>query len=88
VTGGEQQRKPTLPSMIPAAQLESIVADIRARREQIKALREQLALFDDQLAVLENSLAPLVEWARTWAGMEKAMLDFWRLPGTGPGKEQ
>jgi hypothetical protein len=83
-----EPRKPAVPSMIPAAQLESIVSDIRARREQIKALQEQLVLFDEQLAVLENSLTPLVEWARTWAGMEKAVLDFWRLPGAGLGKEQ
>jgi hypothetical protein len=80
---GRQRREPPLPTMMPAAQLESIVAEIRERREQLRALQAQMAVFEEQLAWLESSLTPLLEWTRNWAGMEKAMLDFWRLPSTG-----
>jgi hypothetical protein len=74
--------------MMPAAQLESIVGEIRERREQLRALQAQMAVFEEQLAMLESSLTPLLEWTRTWAGMEKAMLDFWRLPGSGGGSSR
>jgi hypothetical protein len=82
---GQERRKPAFPSMLPVAQLESTVNEIRERREQLKALQAQLAIFDEQLAMLESSLTPVLEWTRTWAGMEKAMLDFWRMPGSGGG---
>lgn len=80
---GRQRRNAPLPTMLPTAQLESIVSEIHERREQLKALQAQMAVFEEQLAMLESSLTPLLEWTQTWAGMEKAMLDFWRLPGTG-----
>ena len=80
---GRQHRNQALPSMLPVAQLESIVSEIRERREQLKALQAQLTVFEEQLAMLESSLTPLLEWTRTWVGMEKAMLDFWRVPGSG-----
>ena len=84
---GKERGNPAMPALLSTKQLEAIVNEIRTRREQVQALRAQLQLFDEQLAVLEASLLPLLEWSRTWAGMEQAMLDFWRLPGSGRSKE-
>ena len=68
------------PATMSARQLQTVLDDIAARRAQVQALRDQLGLFDEQLAALETSLTPVLEWTRTWAGMEQAMTDLWQPP--------
>lgn len=59
---------------LPASALESFVAEIALRREQLRTLQAQLAAFDEQLHRLEQTLLPLVQWATTWARVQRAML--------------
>src|SRR5919202_2417264 len=59
---------------VPTRQLESILQEIRARRDQVNTLREQLGVFDEQLAALETALQPLAAWSRTWLGWQQALL--------------
>jgi hypothetical protein len=58
--------------MQPIAQLEAMVRDIAARRDQVQALVAQLNAFDEQLAAFERTLVPLLEWSRGWARMSGA----------------
>ena len=51
----------------PVAQLEAMVRDIAARREQVQALVAQLNAFDEQLETFERTLVPMLEWSRSWA---------------------
>ena len=71
---------PPPPATLSAQQLQAVLDDLAARRAQVQALRAQLGTFDEQLETLEASLRPLLEWARTWAGVEGAITDFWRPP--------
>ncbi len=90
-TGATGARPPTLPSLptppatLSARQLQAVVDDIAARREQVQALRAQLEVFEEQLGTLEASLLPLLEWTRAWAGLEGAVTDLWRGPGGRTG---
>jgi outer membrane protein TolC len=72
---------PVPPATLTAQQLQAVVDDIAARRAQVQTLRTQLGAFDEQLGALEASLGPLLEWTRTWAGLESTMLDLWRPDG-------
>jgi hypothetical protein len=71
---------PLPPATASAHQLESVLADLGARRAQVQALCTQLTAFDEQLAALEASLQPLHEWAKTWADVESAATSIWRPP--------
>ncbi len=73
-------RVPAPPAALSATQLETVLGDVRTRREQVAALREQLATFDQQLAALEESLRPLLAWTSTWAELERGLLGAWRPP--------
>lgn len=86
VMSGWTGARPVPPATLSARQLQAVLDDLAARRAQVQALQAQLGLFDEQLATLETSLGPLLEWSRTWAGVEGAMTDLWRLPGSG-GKD-
>jgi hypothetical protein len=83
VMAGWTGAPPVPPATLSARQLQVVLDDLAAKRAQVQALQAQLGVFDEQLATLETSLGPLVEWTRTWAGVESAMADLWRLPGTG-----
>jgi hypothetical protein len=76
---------PTMPATMTARQMETLLDDLGARRAQVQALSSQLQAFDEQLAALEANLRPLLEWTRSWAGVESAMADFWRPLSGGPG---
>ena len=76
---------PLMPATMSARQMETVLTDLAARRAQVQALVAQLQAFDDQLGSLEGNLRPLLEWTRTWAGMESAMGDFWRPLSGGAG---
>ncbi|WP_147201104.1 hypothetical protein [Pseudonocardia asaccharolytica] len=76
---------PGLPAALSARQLQIVMDDIAARRAQVQALRTQLEAFDQQLGSLETNLRPLLEWAHTWADLEKAVTSFWRPPHSGQG---
>jgi len=56
---------------------------IAAQRRSIQALQTQLSAFDEQLAVLEQLLGPLAQWSKTWADLERRILDLGLWPGTG-----
>jgi outer membrane protein TolC len=75
---------PTPPATMSARQLQAVLDDLAARRAQVQALTTQLEAFDQQLGSLEASLRPMLEWTKSWAGLEKAVGEFWRLPGSGP----
>ena len=81
--------RPSVPGMLPlpgalsAAQMKSIADTIAVQRTSIAALKTQLSAFDEQLAVLEQILGPLAEWSKTWADLEKRMLNMGRRPETG-----
>ena len=75
---------PPMPATMSAGQLETFLEDLAARRGQVQALVTQLQLFDEQLGTLEASVRPFVEWTRSWADLEKSMVQFWR-PTSGPG---
>ena len=68
----------------PVAQLEAMVRDIAARREQVQALVAQLNAFDEQLATFERTLVPMLEWSRSWARLAAAAdpLGLTRRPPT------
>jgi hypothetical protein len=83
VMSGWTGARPVPPATLSARQLQAVLDDLAARRAQVQALQAQLGLFDEQLATLETSLAPLLEWARTWAGLERAATDMWRPPAAG-----
>ena len=83
VMSGWTGPRPVPPATMSARQLQAVLDDLAARRAQVQALQTQLGLFDEHPATLETSLPPLVEWTRTWADVEAAMSDLWRLPGTG-----
>ncbi|MHA6782085.1 hypothetical protein ACVGOW_14025 [Pseudonocardia saturnea] len=85
VMSGWTGARPVPPATLSARQLQAVLDDLAARRAQVQALQAQLGLFDEQLATLETSLGPLLEWAKTWAGVEGAVTDLWRLPGSGKG---
>jgi hypothetical protein len=70
---------PTLPATLSARQVQAVLDDIAARRAQVRALLTQLETFDEQLGSLEANLQPFLEWTRTWADVEKAVSEFWRL---------
>ena len=72
-----------LPGGLSAAQMTSIAGSIAAQRRSIEALKAQLSLFEEQLAVMEQLLGPLAEWSRTWAELEKRLLNLGRSPGAG-----
>jgi hypothetical protein len=77
---------PPMPATMSAARMEALLEDLAARRAQVQALRGALEGFDEQLGALEASLRPVLEWTRTWAGMESAIGEFWRpSSGGGPG---
>lgn len=86
-TGSGGVPAPALPATLTARQLQAVLDDLAARRAQVQALQDQLGAFDEQLAALETTLAPLREWTRAWAGMEGAMADLWRLPGSPPSSK-
>jgi hypothetical protein len=71
---------------LPAAQLDALVQEIRARRDQVDVLRTQLAGFSDQLEALEAMLQPLAEWSRTWLRLQQAMVNPLGL-ATGGGTQ-
>jgi len=62
---------PAPPATMSATQLDAVLRDVRARREQVAALREQLAVFDQQLGALEATLQPLLQWSSAWAELER-----------------
>jgi hypothetical protein len=66
---------PVLPATLSARQLQALLQDLTARREQIATLREQLGTFDEQLAGLQTALTPLLEWAKIWSGVERSMTE-------------
>ncbi|MHA6794463.1 hypothetical protein ACVGVM_13280 [Pseudonocardia bannensis] len=83
---GGTGRTPPMPPLTPpwtvsATQLQALLDDIAARRAQLQTLRTQLAAFDEQLGALEANLVPLRDWSRTWADLEKTMIDLWRPGG-------
>jgi hypothetical protein len=65
----------TGPQLPPIANLETVLREIKSRREQVRAVREQLAIFDEQLATLEATLLPILEWSRTWSDLQQTLLD-------------
>src|SRR5947208_13434374 len=69
---------PAPPAGLLATQLETVLDDVRTRREQVAALREQLGAFDQQLAALDQGLRPLLEWTAAWAELERAASGVWR----------
>ena len=69
-----------LPGALSAAQVTSIAGSVAAQRRSIEALKAQLSAFDEQLAVLEQILGPFAEWSRTWADLEKQLVDMRRKP--------
>jgi hypothetical protein len=71
------------PGALSAAQIATIVDSVAAQRRSIEALQTQLSAFDEQLAVLEQILGPLALWSKTWADLERRLLDLGRWPGTG-----
>jgi hypothetical protein len=77
---GAAASMPLPPATASAHQLQSVLADLGARRAQVQALCTQLTAFDEQLAALEASLRPLHEWAKTWADVEGAATSMWRPP--------
>jgi hypothetical protein len=79
-TGGvPRPPAPTLPAALSARQVQAVLDDIGARRAQVRALLTQLEAFDEQLGTLEESLRPVLDWTRSWADVEKAVSEFWRL---------
>lgn len=77
---------PTMPATMSVERMEAFLEDLAARRAQVQALTTQLEAFDEQLGSLEASVRPFVEWARTWADVEKTMAGFWRPPSGPAGK--
>ncbi|MEN3303571.1 hypothetical protein [Pseudonocardia sp.] len=77
---GAASAMPLPPATASAHQLQSVLADLGARRAQVQALCTQLSAFDEQLAALEASLRPLHDWAKTWADVEGAAASMWRPP--------
>ena len=71
---------PVPPATFSAARLQAVLDDVAARRGQVQVLRDQLSAFDEQLAGLEAALAPLLEWARAWSGVERAVTEVWKPP--------
>jgi aminoglycoside phosphotransferase (APT) family kinase protein len=69
----------------PAAQVETVIREVRARREQIAAFQAQLSTLDEQLAALEAALQPLVEWSRSWAAVQRTLLGPLLPPPADPG---
>ena len=69
-----------LPGVLSAAQVTSIADSVAAQRRSIEALKAQLSAFDGQLAVLEQILGPFAEWSRTWADLEKQLVNMRRNP--------
>jgi len=75
--------RPPNGSRTSAAQVAAIADSIAAQRRSIQALQTQLSAFDEQLAVLEQLLGPLAQWSKTWADLERRILDLGLWPGTG-----
>jgi hypothetical protein len=71
------------PGALSAAQIAAIADSIAAQRRSIQALQTQLSAFDEQLAVLEQVLGPFAQWSKTWADLERRILDLGLWPGTG-----
>ena len=71
------------PGALSAAQVATIADSVAAQRRSIEALQTQLSAFDEQLAVLEQILGPLALWSKTWADLERRLLDLGRGPGAG-----
>jgi len=69
-----------LPGALSAAQVTSVADSVAAQRRSIEALKAQLSAFDEQLAVLEQILGPFAEWSRTWADLEKQLVNMRRNP--------
>ena len=69
-----------LPGALSAAQVTSIANSVAAQRRSIEALKAQLSAFDEQLALLERILGPFAEWSRTWADVEKQLVNMQRKP--------
>jgi hypothetical protein len=69
-----------LPGALSAAQVTSIADSVAAQRRSIEALKAQLSAFDEQLAVLEQILGPFAEWSRSWADLEKQLVNMRRSP--------
>jgi hypothetical protein len=69
-----------LPGALSAAQVSSIADSVAAQRRSIEALKAQLSAFDEQLAVLEQILGPFAEWSRSWADLEKQLVNMRRSP--------
>ena len=72
-----------LPGALSAAQVTSITDSVAAQRRSIEALKAQLSAFDEQLAVLEQILGPFAEWSRSWADLEKQLVNMRRRPEAG-----
>jgi hypothetical protein len=70
---------------VPTRQLESVLQEIRARRDQINTLRTQLGVFEEQLGALETALQPVAEWGRAWLGWQQALLGPLGGAARGPG---
>jgi hypothetical protein len=69
-----------LPGALSAAQVTSVADSVAAQRRSIEALKAQLSAFDEQLAVLEQILGPFAEWSRSWADLEKQLVNMRRRP--------
>lgn len=72
-----------LPGAFSAEQMTLITDSIAAQRRSIETLKAQLSLFDEQLAVMEQILGPLAEWSRTWADLERRLLNMSPRPEAG-----
>ena len=62
-----------LPGALTAAEVEAVVAGIRAQRSSIAATRANLDAFEQQLVVLEQLLEPLQTVTRQWAQIERGV---------------
>jgi hypothetical protein len=71
------------PAAFSAAQVETVLAEVRARREQVRALAAQLSAFDSQLEAFERTLEPVLQWSSAWADLERIMLGPWGGPPAG-----
>ena len=57
----------------PAAQLELVLQELKAKRALVQALVTQLESFDAQLEFLERSLEPLQGWTKQWASVTDSL---------------
>src|ERR1700744_3052722 len=63
-----------------AGQVASITDTIAAQRRSIETLKTQLTAFDEQLSVLEKLLGPLAQWGKSWARLERGLMNLGSRP--------